>query len=55
MSTTIERARPKPLAPSIREVCLIGSRVRRYVHITPPGLRTQDSGLSSKRAISSKM
>ena len=59
MSTTTERPRPKVRSkgttPSIREVCLIGTRARRYVHIAPAGLGTQASGLSSERAISPKM
>jgi hypothetical protein len=58
MSTITERTRPKNrskiLPPSIREVCLIGTRARRYVHISPAGLRNRNSGPSSKRAISRK-
>ncbi len=46
MTGTIPRTRPKVrpnkiLAPSIREVCLVGSPGRRYVHVTPKGLRSK--------------
>jgi hypothetical protein len=56
MTTTIEPAGPdtRISAPTIREVCLVGSRARRYRHLTQrphdalaedSELRTQDAGL----------
>ena len=54
MTGTIARThttpRPKALAPLIREVCLVGSSRRAYVHIAPKGLRTEDSGRKKTRA-----
>ena len=49
------RIRPRPLAPSIREVCLFGSPDRRYIHLAGQGLgtdrlRTQDPGLGSEKS-----
>jgi hypothetical protein len=49
MTGTIAKTRPKsrshPTTPKIREVCLIGSLRRTYVHLRPGGLGTEDSGL----------
>ncbi len=47
MTTILEDLRrgrcPAPLAPSIREVCLIGDPSRRYIHIDPgPGPRGRE-------------
>ncbi len=33
MTSITDKAHPKALAPAIREVCLIGSPARRYLHI----------------------
>ena len=59
MTTTTERARPrsrpKALTPSIREVCLVGTPGRRYVHIAPEGLRARDRGPGSKPAVAREM
>jgi hypothetical protein len=46
MKSTTEKTRPRARThtPIIREVCLIGSPDRRYVHILPKGLGTEDSG-----------
>jgi hypothetical protein len=50
MTGTIPKSRtsprPKAVAPSIREVCLVGSLHRTYIHATLGGLRTEDSGPS---------
>jgi hypothetical protein len=55
MTTTFEHTRPKhrpqALAPSIREVCLIGSRARRYVHLAPEGLGAEDPGSGGNRKV----
>ena len=47
---TRAKSRPKVLAPTIREVCLVGSPRRSYVHIRPEGLRAEDSGLRKTRS-----
>jgi hypothetical protein len=49
IARTRTKPRPKALAPMIREVCLVGSSRRAYVHIAPKGLRTQDTGLKKTR------
>ncbi len=49
MTGTIARTRTRPLVTSIREVCLVGSPRRTYVHISPKGLRTEDPGLRKTR------
>jgi hypothetical protein len=55
MTGTISQARtesrPKIVAPMIREVCLIGSPGRTYIHVTLKGLRTEDSGLKKARNV----
>jgi hypothetical protein len=48
MIDTIVRTRPRPgrdkaLDPSIREVCLVGSPRRTYVHIPAEGLKSKES------------
>jgi hypothetical protein len=45
MTGTIPRPRnqPNPVARAIREVCLLGSRRRIYVHFTPGGLEGRES------------
>jgi hypothetical protein len=57
MTTTLKRARDgsrskaaRP-APAIREVCLVGDRARRYIHIALDGLGTEASERSEKRRI----
>jgi hypothetical protein len=42
MTTTTERKRPKTRKPILREVCLVGDRSRRYVHLVYKEFENQD-------------
>ncbi len=58
MTGTIARTRPesrrgKALAPTIREVCLVGSARRTYVHLPADAPRIEDPGLKKARKVES--
>ena len=53
MTGTIPRIRPRPkaVAPPIREVCLVGSPRRTYVHVRPGEAGIRQAGSRNGREI----